>query len=255
MSALSRVGTFMSSATAALLLAGPAAPAGAQQVAVAPAFKARDLTAAPRGNWVTNGGNAFNQRYSPLTQLNRDTVKDLKALWRTSMGSGANPNNSGQAQILHYDGMLYVINGANDVFAIDVDTGAIRWTYHGKPDPKAGVPMGKSSRGVALGEGKVFVGQLDARLVALDQKTGAVVWSIEAEPWQNGFSITSAPLYYDGMVITGFSGGEMASRGRVKAFRAGTLARRTRARELTGTYLQRSRKTPYIGDAGQRPTK
>ena len=163
-------------------------------IAAAPAFKARDLVAPPRGNWVTNGGNTFNQRYSPLTQLNRDTVKDLKALWRTSMGSGANPNNSGQAQILHYDGTLYVINGANDVFAIDVDTGAIRWTYHGKPDPKAGVPMGKSSRGVALGEGKVFVGQLDAKLVALDQKTGAVAWSIEAEPWQKGFSITSAPL-------------------------------------------------------------
>ena len=50
------------------------------------------------------------------------TVKDLKALWRTSMGSGANPNNSGQAQILHYDGTLYVINGANDVYAIDVDS-------------------------------------------------------------------------------------------------------------------------------------
>jgi outer membrane protein assembly factor BamB len=80
--------------------------------------------------------------------------------------------------------------------------------------------MGRSSRGVALGEGKVFVGLLDATLVALDQKTGAVAWSIEAEPWQKGFSITSAPLYYDGMVITGFSGGEMASRGRVKAFRA-----------------------------------
>jgi glucose dehydrogenase len=66
-------------------------------IAAAPAFKARDLVAPPRGNWVTNGGNTFNQRYSPLTQLNRDTVKDLKALWRTSIGSGANPNNSGQA--------------------------------------------------------------------------------------------------------------------------------------------------------------
>ena len=80
--------------------------------------------------------------------------------------------------------------------------------------------MGKSSRGVAMGEGKIFVGQLDAKLVALDQRTGEAVWSIEAERWQDGFSITSAPLYYDGMVITGFSGGEMASRGRVKAFSA-----------------------------------
>ena len=138
------------------------------------------------------------------------------------MGSGAAQNNSGQAQILVYGDTLYVINGANDVFAMDVDTGAIRWTYHGNPDPKAGVPMGKSSRGVAMGDGKIFIGQLDAKLVALDQRTGKVVWSVDAERWQNGFSITSAPVYYDGMVITGFSGGEMASRGRVKAFDAKT---------------------------------
>ncbi|HEY8520976.1 MAG TPA: PQQ-binding-like beta-propeller repeat protein [Gammaproteobacteria bacterium] len=192
----------------------------AARITPAPAFTAEELVALPRSNWITNGGNIFNQRYSPLTLLNRDNVHELKALWRTSMGSGANPNNSGQAQILVYEGVLYVVNGANDVFAMDVDTGEILWTYHGNPDPRAGVPMGKSSRGVAMGDGKIFLAQLDARLVALDQRTGEVVWSIAAERWQDGFSITSAPLYYDGMVITGFSGGELASRGRVKAFDA-----------------------------------
>ncbi len=106
------------------------------------------------------------------------------------------------------------------MFALDVDTGAILWTYRGNPDPRAGVPMGRSSRGVTMGDGKIFAGLNDARLVALDQRTGTVVWSVEAERWQDGFSITSAPLYYDGMVITGFSGGEMASRGKVKAFSA-----------------------------------
>ena len=190
------------------------------RIAASPAFNARQLTAWPQSNWVTNGGNIFNQRYSPLTRLNRDNVGDLKALWRTSMGSGANPNNSGQAQILVYEGALFVVNGANDVFAMDVDTGEILWTYRGNPDPRSGVPMGRSSRGVAMGDGKIFVAQLDAKLVALDQRTGEVVWSVEAERWQNGFSMTSAPLYYDGMVVVGFSGGEMASRGRVKAFNA-----------------------------------
>ena len=191
-----------------------------RRIATAPAFDARQLTAHPTANWVTNGGNVLNQRYSPLTALDRDNVKDLKALWRTSMGTGANPNNSGQAQILHHEGTLFVINGANDVFALDADTGAILWTYRGVPDPRAGVPMGRSSRGVTMGEGKIFVGLNDARLVALDQRTGEVVWSADAERWQDGFSITSAPLYYDGMIITGFSGGEMASRGKVKAFSA-----------------------------------
>ena len=135
------------------------------------------------------------------------------------MGSGAAPNNSGQAQILHHEGTLYVINGANDVFALDVDTGAILWTYRGNPDPRAGVPMGRSSRGVAMGEGKIFVGQIDAqaRRARSAHRRGRLV--VEAERWQNGFSITSAPLYYDGMVITGFSGGEMASRGKVQGVR------------------------------------
>jgi alcohol dehydrogenase (cytochrome c) len=185
----------------------------------APAFDASDLTALPRANWITNGGNIFNQRYSPLTQINQDNVGELKALWRTSMGSGAGQNNSGQAQILAYAGTLYVINGANDVFALDVETGAILWTYRGNPDPRAGVPMGRSSRGVALGDGKAFVAQLDTKVVALDQRTGDMVWSTPPI-WQQGLSLTSAPLYYDGLVIVGYSGGEMASRGRVTAFRA-----------------------------------
>jgi alcohol dehydrogenase (cytochrome c) len=194
--------------------------AAEREIERAPAFRTRDLTALPRTNWVANGGNVFNQRYSPLTLLDRGNVKDLRALWRTSMGSGALPSNSGQAQILHYEGVLYVINGANDVFALDVDTGKILWTYRGNPEAKAGVPMGRTSRGVAMGEGKIFVGLIDARLVALDMRTGTVAWEIAADRWQDGFSITSAPLYYDGMVITGFSGGELASRGRVKAFGA-----------------------------------
>ena len=208
-------------------IAGTYTSAQERKIAHAPAFSARQLTAPPQSSWITNGGNVFNQRYSPLTLLNRDNVNGpSKALWRTSMGSGADPNNSGQAQILVYEGVLFVINGANDVFAMDVDTGAILWTYRGNPDPRSGVPMGRSSRGVAMGEGKIFVAQIDARLVALDQRTGEVVWSVDAERWQNGFSITSAPLYYDGLVIAGFSGGEMASRGRVKAFSArdGSLA-------------------------------
>ena len=61
--------------------------AAERKTAVAPAFNAKQLAASPQQNWITNGGNVFNQRYSPLTLLNRDNVKDLKALWRTSMGS------------------------------------------------------------------------------------------------------------------------------------------------------------------------
>ena len=102
---------------------------------------------------------------------------------------------------------------------MDVETGAILWTYHGNPDPKGGSPIGRASRGVALGDGKVFVGHTDAQLAALDQRTGKVIWKIPAERWQDGFAITAAPLYYDGLVIIGFNGGEMGTRGRLKAYR------------------------------------
>ena len=188
--------------------------------AEAPAFSAKDLTALPRTNWVTNGGNIFNQRYSPLDQINRDNVAGMKALWTTHMGSGAAPNNDGEEQILAYKGVLYTSNGANDVFAIDIETGKILWTYHGNPAPEAGV--GKTSRGLAMGDGKVYLARLDAIIDAIDMKTGKKVWSTVAEDWRDGFSITSAPLYYDGLVITGFSGGELGIRGRVKAFDAKT---------------------------------
>ena len=188
----------------------------------APAFSAKDLTALPTSQWITNGGTVYNQRYSPLDQINRDNVAKLKAIWKTHMGSGAGPGNSGEAQILEYDGVIYVVNGSNDVFAMDVPTGKILWKHEGHINPKAGNPFGRSSRGVALGDGKVFVGQLDARLVALDQKTGKVVWSTPAADWKKGFAITAAPLYYDGMVITGFNGGEMGTRGRVVALNAKT---------------------------------
>ena len=185
-----------------------------------PAFTAQELLALPESSWITNGGNLYNQRYSPLTLLNRDNVAGLKALWRTGMGSGAGPGNSGQAQILVGGGTLYVSNGASDVLALDVESGHILWAYRANLDPKAGNPIGKSSRGVALGDGRIYVGQIDAKLVALDQRTGKVLWSVQVEPWQEGFSITSAPLYYNGMVITGINGGEMGVRGRVKAYDA-----------------------------------
>lgn len=98
--------------------AGPAAGQAGAAITRAPAFDARQLTALPTSSWITNGGNVFNQRYSPLTLLNRDNVAGLKALWRTGMGSGAGAGNSGQAQILVSGDALYISNGANDVFHV-----------------------------------------------------------------------------------------------------------------------------------------
>jgi alcohol dehydrogenase (cytochrome c) len=186
------------------------------------AFGPQALTAPPRSGWPTNGGNLYNQRYSPLTHIDRRNVGALKGVWRTHLnGSGVGPQFSGEAQPLVHDGVIYVVTGADDVFALSVETGEILWQYLAKLDPGVtSVCCGWTSRGVGIGDGKIFAGLLDGRLVALDERTGREIWSIQAERWQEGFSITSAPLYYDGRVITGFAGAEIGVRGRVKAYDA-----------------------------------
>jgi quinohemoprotein ethanol dehydrogenase len=204
-----------------ILLAGMllAAPAGA---ADAPAFTAKQLTDLPTNGWITNGGNLYNQRYSPLAQINAGNVGSMRAEWRTHLnGSGVGPPFSGEAQPIVHDGVIYVPTGADDVFAIDVETGKQRWVYQAHLEKTIStVCCGWVSRGVAIGEGKIFLGRLDGKIVALDQRTGNEAWSVQAERWQAGLTITSAPLYYDGMIISGFAGGELAARGRVRAFSA-----------------------------------
>ena len=182
------------------------------------------LVPPPADGWPTNGGNWYNQRYSPLTEIDRSNVANLKGVWHARLeGSGIGPQYSGEAQPLVVDGVIYVPTGASDLFALEVATGNILWSYKSGLDPAIDVVCcGWSSRGVAHGLGRIFLSRLDGQLVALDAKTGAVAWTVQAERWQDGFSITSAPLYYDGLVVTGFSGAEFGVRGRVKAFAADT---------------------------------
>ena len=187
-----------------------------------PKFTAKQLTAPPAESWLTNGGNLYNQRYSTLALINKDNVAKLKPTWRTHLnGSATESKYSGQGQPIVYDGAIYISTGANDVFALSVDTGKILWSYEAHLDSGISVVCcGWESRGVAIGDGKIFAGQLDGKLLALDYKTGKVLWQVQAETNADGFSITTAPLYYDGLVITGFAGGDKAARGRVKAFDA-----------------------------------
>ena len=224
---LRRAAALLLTAAAVPLLALAAEPqAPPRAITPAPAFSAAQLLAPPTGNWLTNGGNLYNHRYSPLAAINTGNVKDLKAAWRTHLnGSGMGAQHSGQAQPIVYDGVMYLTTGNSDVFALDVETGQILWSHAAGLDPeRIKVCCGWVNRGVALGEGLVFVGQLDAKLVALDQRTGKVVWEIQAEDPLQGYSIVSAPLYYEGRVITGFGGGELGTRGRIKSYDAKTGA-------------------------------
>src|SRR6476646_942525 len=162
-------------------------------------FAGAKLTAHPTTSWPTNGGNLYNQRYSPLKAIDRTNVAQLKGVWRTRLrGSGTQPQYSGFAQPLVYDGVAYVSTGANDVFALSIDSGVILWQYTASLDRDiTSVCCGWNNKGVAISDDKVFIGQLDGKLVALDRATGKVVWSIQAERWQERFSIPAAPLYVE----------------------------------------------------------
>ena len=217
---LSRIGGPLATAVACLFMG--LGSACSQEASSGGDFTGEQLAAWPTDSWPTNGGNLLNQRYSPLTGINRDNVGQLRGVWRTRLGgSGVAQKYSGEAQPVVHDGVAYIVTGADDVFAISVETGDILWIYEANLDQSIDVICcGWTSRGVGLSEDKVFVGQLDAHMVALDRETGEVVWDTQTENWEDGYSLTSAPLYYDGLVITGFAGAERGIRGRVKAYDA-----------------------------------
>src|SRR5881275_3335271 len=205
-----------------LMLASGLVLSGAAQVRAAdPEFD--KLLQSPVGkDWVTNGGNLTNQRYSTLKQIDTTNIKQLKGAWMTRLkGSGLGGKYSFEASPLVKDGVMYVITGNDDVFALNAKTGQILWEYWSGIDQRIStVCCGWVNRGLAMGEGLLYFGQLDAQVVALDMKTGKVAWKTAIEKWENGYTITSAPLYYDGMVYSGISGGEFGVRGRVTALDA-----------------------------------
>ncbi len=140
----------------------------------APAFTKETLNALPTANWITNGGSIANNRYSPLTEVNTSNVSQLKGLWMKKLDSVATAAKySQEGQPLVYNGVMYVPTGADEIYAMDVKTGDIKWKYD--PQLEQGISTiccGWDSRGVAIGDGKVYSAQLDGHLVALDMATG-----------------------------------------------------------------------------------
>jgi quinohemoprotein ethanol dehydrogenase len=202
-----------------------AAPARAASTTASSPLNTHPMALPPVADWPTNGGSFYNQRWSPLDEINRDNVTNLKAVWRAHLnGSGMETKHSAEGTPIYQDGVLYMSTGDSDVFAVDVESGELKWDYVSVFPEGMGeqVCCGWDNRGVAIGGGKVYVGQLDAKLVALDQETGEVSWEAQGARWEDGYSITSAPLYYDGLVITGYAGAEKGVRGRVQAFDAET---------------------------------
>ena len=178
------------------------------------------IAAAPEGEWLTYGRDTNEQRFSPLTLINDSNVGQLGLAWshdlETARGQEATP--------LMHDGVLYVSTAWSMVKAFDAKTGALKWSY----DPK--VPRGTLvraccdavNRGVALYGDKVYVGTLDGRLVALDQKTGKVVFEKTVVPNQQDYTITGAPRVAKGKILLGSGGSEYKARGYLAAYDAQT---------------------------------
>src|SRR5499427_743152 len=156
-------------------------------------------------NVLTYGMGYHQQRYSPLKQIDKKTVKRLVPVWSASLANefGA------QGQPLVYNGVLYTAN-VKRVVAIDVASGKQLWMTPLDWDPAVArvVCCGLSNRGVALYNGKVYVASLDAHVRALDAATGKEVWKVKIAEWKEGYSITGAPTIANGVLMTGMTGGE-----------------------------------------------
>jgi glucose dehydrogenase len=225
-------GTPLLLAAGVAALAAVAAPAGssspserirnAATITPAPAFAPLDLAQPAAADWATNGGDYGQTRYSVLSEITTANVGRLQPAWHIHLnGSGADPKYRGEGTPLVYKGIMYVVTGADDVFAIDATNGTILWQYSAQlTDTMNSVCCGFVSRGLALGDGKVYVARLDGTLVALSQQTGGVVWTASNGSPKDGYTMTMAPLYYDGLVIVGVSGGEFGIRGSVTAYDA-----------------------------------
>ncbi|MDE2572005.1 MAG: PQQ-dependent dehydrogenase, methanol/ethanol family [bacterium] len=163
--------------------------------------------------WLTYGHDYTNQRYSTLNQITTGNVKNLSAAWVFQTGVvgpfEVTPVVSG--------GTMYITTAYDHVFALDAKSGKMKWQYTQKL-AKTIFCCGPVNRGVAIADGKLFLGTLDGKLVALNASTGTPVWSIQAGDNEAGYSLTMAPLIYQDRVIVGGAGGEYGIRGSVTAY-------------------------------------
>ncbi len=205
----------MRTAIPLLAIAAIVQAAGAQRT-VAPA----ELLTPPAGEWLNHGRTYDNQRYSPLTQVTRANVARLVPT--TVYQMNVQRADGLEATPIVAGGVMYMTTSHNSVLAFDLRTNKRLWQYdHEKPE-RAIFCCGPVNRGVAVAADKVFMATLDARLVALDSKTGAVKWNIITHPADSGYSNTSAPLVIGNKVIIGAAGGEYGIRGSVTAYDAET---------------------------------
>ena len=167
-------------------------------------------------DWLHTNGDYAQTRFYPGAQINTTNVKQL----RSEFSFQTEVNESMETAPIVVDGVMYMTTSFNHVYALDATTGKEFWHYKHKLNPIQTFCCGPNNRGVAVEGGKLFMGTLDAKLVALDAVSGKLLWSTEIADPEKGYSETMAPTVVDGKVLIGTNGGEYGIRGFVKAFDA-----------------------------------
>jgi len=166
-------------------------------------------------NWLTYSGSLMSQRYSRLTEIQPGNAQRLELKWTFKSTS----REKHQVTPLVVDGTMYTIQSPNDVIALNAETGATIWTYSYTPDPAARNCCGRLSRGLAILGNTIFLAAFDARIIAIDARTGKEIWKTPpaGDPKQ-GYAFTHAPLVVKDKVIAGTAGGEFGVRGFIAAW-------------------------------------
>lgn len=168
--------------------------------------------------WLTYGKNYRGWRYSDLSEINTGTVSHLAAQWISQTGM----EGSHETTPLVFGGTMFITGPSNHAAALDLLTGKQLWHYHEPPPSGLNLCCGKPNRGFAALGDKLFKVNIEARLVALDARTGARLWEKQIADYRKGYSATGAPLAVKGKVLVGMAGAEFGTRGFVDAYDAST---------------------------------
>jgi alcohol dehydrogenase (cytochrome c) len=187
-------------------------------------------------NWLTYSGNLNSQRHSALTQINPANARDLTLKWVFQSRS----LDKHEVTPLVVDGVMYTVQSPNDVVALDAATGKTIWQYLHKPAEGTRNPCcGNLTRGLAILGDKLFLAALDARMIALDAKTGKELWNTQIADYKQQYAMTVAPIVVKDKVIAGVAGGEHGVRGFLAAYNVNT-----------GKEVWRFNTVPGPGEAG-----
>src|SRR3979490_581349 len=175
-----------------------------------------DRAASDRNNFLHTNGDYTQKRFSPNTQITPANVGKLRVAWIFQ----TDVKESMETSPIIVNGVMYVTTSFSHVYALNAQTGEERWHYKHSRGPITTYCCGPNNRGVAVYEDKVYLATLDAKLVALDAKTGNKAWQSDAGDPELGYSETMAPTAVKGKILIGTNGGEYGIRGFVKAYDA-----------------------------------